>query len=165
MRKLILLAVAFLLLAAPAFAVDDNVVVEVSIATIGNFSVAFQGSDPWTLNITAGNIGSGPWALGDAHYDVETNDDWTLVGRWDDIVTSPDNPDFPTAWSIDWCLTSGGTYDALIRHATTTEVLDDTATSGNDLTAADVYFQLSGVTIANAPSDTYDAKIFLTLGN
>ena len=94
MRKLLLLAVAFLLLAAPAWAVDDSIDIEVTIDSILTFTINPAG--PLTLTL------SSVWASSDWHdlssdidVDVACNEAWDL----DLQITDGDN-DWGGLWDV-----------------------------------------------------------------
>jgi len=97
MRYLLISLAAFLLLALPAFATTPDTAdlpVTVTILQMGTFDIDIAG---FNGDVDINNKDQyGDKVLGYIYYDVETNDAWTLQGRW------VDDTNWPTTWYMNY---------------------------------------------------------------
>ena len=108
MRKLLLLAVAFLLLAAPAWADTDDIDIEVTIGSCLYFNVDPAG--PLTLSITS-VWASSTWhnLSADLTVDVDCNEDWDLSCQVMD--GGGEDNDWGNTWDVRINGASGWVFD------------------------------------------------------
>ena len=159
MRKLLLLAVAFLMftgLAAPAFATTDTVTVVVTVNDLFFFEI----NSPTGFTITYDAYGDFGVAqdLGDIDYDLHCNDDdgWTVTGK---ILDGTQDGQEAGDWDdTNWTLSVDG--DAL-NETTATTFDGDT---GPEYTNGGLWEVLLTIPWPE-PADTYDCTIECTATN
>ena len=143
MRKLLLLAVAFLLLAAPAWA-NDTTTVTITIEDEIYFNV-----DTTALNATYNEFGT-EQDIGDIQYDLYCNSTWDV-----DAYYTDGDDDWDAAWVLDvngTTISEGG--------APGTQIDSGTAQSEDDaLWQVDLLINWAN---APAPGTSYDCDIIMT---